>query len=234
MEISPPNDDNDDSDDESKPDDESHDSKPDDESHDADLPLLLPRFNDDDVSNQESDMDTQPDSSPNLNPKTEPTEDQSDEDLPPLVRRDDSRNITQTPNHMTAPTDDESDEDIPPLVLRDNSRKFTKTAPYRLVNFKNLKDVVENNLTTCKVCKGSALELCDGEIRGLDMELLIRCAGCDIHVQQIKNGIKYLRQKLRDTGRATMFERKEVKRIYSKIRYYAADDLSTVDRKSVV
>ena len=69
-----------------------------------------------------------------------------------------------------------------------------------------------NFFTQCKVCKGFDLELCNGEILGLDTELVIRCGGYDKLVTKIEKSLKYLRCKYKNAASKSICERKEKKR----------------------
>ena len=108
------------------------------------------------------------------------SDDESDfDDLPELTGRDDSDSDDDVFNEEL---DDEED-----FFHKPSYEKIRKSAPNRLMNIKQMRTVIKNNLTKCPVCKNPKRELCDGKTFGLEIDIIIRCGSSDTQIVDTKN-----------------------------------------------
>ena len=72
-------------------------------------------------------------------------------------------------------------------------------APNRIINWENLKHVVDANLGSCKTCKNSTLRLAQKTLVGFSATMEIVCDSCEIGNKRLYDSIRYNKKMLHES-----------------------------------
>ena len=82
-------------------------------------------------------------------------------------------------------------------------------APNRIINWENLKHVVNANLGSCKTCKNSTLRLAQKKLVGFAATMEIVCDSCEIGNKRLYDSIRYNEKMLHESVIKNVGDRKE-------------------------
>ena len=152
---------------------------------------------------------------------------QSDAHRAKLLRQSDAPPPASPPIIIsTISSEIDSEATLPPLVrIKDNApppivrislppigHAISRHAPNRLLSAKNLKELIEPELSCCPVCKNTRRTLKDGAMHGLEHTFFIQCEICESNDLELRKTVMYLTSVL-----DKKLSRKDKKRIQNKI-----------------
>ena len=82
-------------------------------------------------------------------------------------------------------------------------------APNRIINWENLKHVVNANFGSCKTCKNSTLRLAQKKLVGFAATMEIVCDSCEIGNKRLYDSIRYNEKMLHESVIKNVGDRKE-------------------------
>ena len=100
-----------------------------------------------------------------------------------------------------------------------NAKQSSKQAPNRIINWSNLRNIVDGNLGNCKVCKSPGLRLVQTNLVVFSSTIAIHCDNCEKKEMKLYQEIKYGMRYLKSLPRKSLAERKIYKEKKNKIDY---------------